>query len=211
MHLSLEQLQNNWAALGYAEQLGLRPTIHLDINFNVGDLFDADTNASASLRAFLKLARQWIERRGERTAYIYVLENRYCGIGQSGVHAHVLIHVPCHLREDFHRLKRSWARNREVGLTWKPGLFGPKGKSRPPIRSLAGVKGKLQYMSKDLNPAAFTIQVDGTPLFKAGGRVHLDNRGKPSNAPIYGLKTGVSRNINAKARASYRPTQSSRF
>ncbi len=72
------------------------------------------------------------------------------------------------------------------------------------MRTLEQAKNKLLYMSKDLDPAAFAIQVNGIPLFEAGGRVHLDNRDKPSNQPIYGLKTGVSRNINAKARASYR-------
>lgn len=204
MHITLAQLKNNWAAVGHAEQLGLRPSVHLDINFSVGGLFDPDQRASGSLRAFLKLARQWIERRGGQTAYIYALENRYSGIGETGVHAHVLIHVPDNLREDFHRRKRVWARNPEVGMVWRPGLFGPKGKPRKPIPTLRGVTGKLKYMSKDLDPAAFAIMVDGVLLFEAGGRVHLDNRGKPSNAPIYGLKTGVSRNINVTARRSYR-------
>ncbi len=205
MTLALAQLENNWAALGHAEQLGLRPNITLDINFGAGGLFDPDRNASTSLRAFLKLARQWIERRGGRTAYIYVFENRYSGVGETGVHAHVLIHVPDSLRERFHSQKRVWARNPEVGMTWKPGLFGPKGKRRKPITSSEGAKNKLRYMSKDLDPAAFAITVDEIPLFEAGGRVHLDDRGKPSNAPVYGLKTGVSRNINAKARSTYRP------
>jgi hypothetical protein len=206
-HLTLRQLENNWRALGHAEQLGLRPNVTLDINFGVGGLFDPDRQAGASLRAFLKLARQWIERRGGRTAYIYVLENRYSGIGETGVHAHVLIHVPDNLRENFHSQKRVWASNPEVGMAWRPGLFGPKGRKRRPITSLEGAKNKLLYMSKDLDPAAFAIQVDGIPLFEAGGRVHLDNRDKPSNQPIYGLKTGVSRNINSTACASHRQPQ----
>jgi hypothetical protein len=75
------------------------------------------------------------------------------------------------------------------------------------MRTLEQAKNKLLYMSKDLDPAAFAIQVDGKPLFEAGGRVHLDNRDKPSNQPIYGLKTGVSRNINDAAQASYRHHQ----
>lgn len=201
-HLTLGQVKNNWAALGHAERLGLRPNVHLDISFRVGGLDDPDRTASASLRAFLKLARQWIERRGGQTAYIYTLENRYSGIAETGIHAHVLIHVPDALREDFHRQKRIWASNPLVGMSWKPGLFGPKGEKRPPIPTLEGVKGKLRYMSKDLEPRHW-------PIFKACPRFHipghppsLDNRGKPSNAPVYGLKTGVSRNINAKARSA---------
>lgn len=202
-HLSLGQVENNWAALGCAERLGLRPNVHLDISFRVGGLDDPDRNASVSLRAFLKLARQWIERRGGQTAYIYVLENRYSGVGETGVHAHVLIHVPDALRKDFHRQKRIWASNPLVGMAWKPGLFGPKGKSRPPIPSLEGAKGKLRYMSKDIDPRHMPV-FEACPRFHIPGHpASLDNRDKPSNAPVYGLKTGVSRNINAMARSSY--------
>lgn len=201
MSQTAEQAQNNWAALGHAERLGLRPNIALDINFGVGGLMDPDRNASSSLRAFLKLARQWIERRGGRTAYIYALENRYSGIGETGVHAHILIHVPDDLREDFHSQKRIWARNPEVGMTWRPGLFGPKGKSRKPIPSQRGVMGKLAYMTKDASPA-FLAAFE--PFINAStGKPWLHDSDKPSNAPIYGKKAGVSRNIDAGARAAY--------
>ncbi len=209
MHLSLEQLENNWAALGHAERLGLRPNVTLDINFSVGGLFDPDQNARASLRAFLKLARQWVERRGGRTAYIYVLENRYTGVGETGVHAHVLIHVPDNLREEFHSQKRIWARNPEVGMTWRSGLFGPKGKRRLPIPTLEQAKNKLRYMCKDAHPKALAIF---EPFINPStGKPHLHNSGKPSNAPIYGLKAGVSRNLNVAARASYRHRQVEAF
>ncbi len=67
-------------------------------------------------------------------------------------------------------------------------------------RSLDGQKGKLAYMSKDLNPqywpifAAFIRQSTGKPV--------LHDSDKPSNLPTYGKKTGISRNIDAKARAA---------
>ncbi len=197
MTLSLEQVANNWAALGHAERLGLRPNASLDIHFHRGALDDPARNAGASLQAFLKSARQWIERKGGATAIIWTMENRL-GVGSEGVHAHVLMHVPDSLMTRWHQLRRRWTRKARLEAT-KAGVV-----NFTPLPTLEAAKGKLRYMSKDLDPAAFAIQVNGIPLFEAGERVHLDDRDKPSNAPVYGLKTGVSRNINAKARASYR-------
>jgi len=190
LHLSLEQLENNWAALGHAQRLGLRPNVALDIHFHRGGLDEPNRNAGASLKAFLKSSRQWIERKGGQTAVIWNLENRL-GVGSEGIHAHILLHVPPDLMTRWHQLRRTWAR--KAGLdAGKAGVVHFEH-----LPSLKHAAGKLKYMSKDIHP-------DALPIFEAGGRVHLDNRGKPSNAPVYGLKTGVSRNINAKARASYR-------
>jgi hypothetical protein len=193
MTLSLQQVTNNWAALGHANQLGLRPNASLDIHFHRGNLDDPIRNASASLKAYLKSARQWIERRGGETAILWTMENR-SGLGGEGVHAHVLMHVPVRLLTRWHQLRRTWARKAGLEVA-KAGVI-----NFTPLPTLEATKGKLRYMSKDIHP-------DALPIFEAGGRVHLDNRNKPSNAPIYGLKTGVSRNINAKARASYRSYQ----
>ncbi len=190
MTLSLTQISNNWASLGHAERLGLRPNTSLDIHFHRGGLDDPLRNAGASLKAFLKSARQWIERRGGRTAIIWNLENR-SGVGSDGVHAHVLMHVPDDLLVRWHQLKRTWGRKAGLEVN-KRGVI-----NFTPLPTLEAAKGKLRYMSKDIQPSAL-------PIFEAGGRIHLDDRDKPSNQPIYGLKTGVSRNINAKARTLYR-------
>lgn len=195
-HLSLAQVTNNWAALGHAERLGLLPNTSLDIHFERAGLDDPSRNAGASLRAFLKSARQWIERKGGQTAIIWSLENR-AGFGGDGIHAHVLMHVPPELLTRWHQLRRRWAR--KAGM--EPNTAG--GINFTPLPTLANTKGKLRYMSKDIHP-------DALPIFEAGGRIHLDQsapRHLPSNAPVYGLKTGVSRNINAKARSSYRQLQ----
>ncbi len=193
IHLSLDQVEKNWAALGHAERLGLCPNASLDIHFHRGNLDDPIRNASASLKAYLKSARQWIERRGGETAILWTMENR-SGFGGEGVHAHVLMHVPLRLLTRWHQLRRTWARKAGLEAT-KAGVI-----NFTPLPTLEATKGKLRYMSKDIHP-------DALPIFIAGGRVHLDQNPPhhlPSNAPIYGLKTGVSRNINAKARASYR-------
>lgn len=192
-HLALTQLENNWAALGHAERLGLRPNASLDIHFDRAGLDDPSRNAGASLKAFLKSSRQWIERKGGQTAIIWVLENRV-GFGGDGIHAHVLLHVPPELLTRWHQLRRTWAR--KAGL--EPNKAG--GVNYTPLPTLENAKGKLRYMSKDIHP-------DALPIFEAGGRIHLDQsapRHLPSNAPVNGLKTGVSRNIGRKARSSYR-------
>lgn len=200
LHLSLAQVENNWAALGHAERLGLRPNVSLDIHFHRGGLSDPIRNAGASLQAFLKSARQWIERRGGQTAIIWAMENRV-GLGREGVHAHVLMHVPADLLTRWHQLRRRWAR--------KAGLEANKAGAInfSPVPTLEAAKGKLRYISKDIHP-------DALPIFQSAPRHHvegcpssLDDRDRPSNAPVYGLKTGVSRNIGPKARASYRHHQ----
>jgi hypothetical protein len=192
IHLSLEQVENNWAALGHSARLGIPPNASLDIHFHRGGLDDPIRNAGASLKAFLKSSRQWIERKGGETAIIWTMENR-SGVGSEGVHAHILMHVPVGLLTRWHQLRRRWARKAGLEVS-KAGVINFSA-----LPTLGSARGKLRYMCKDIHPEAL-------PIFIAGGRVHLDDRGKPSNAPIYGLKTGVSRNINAKARASYRPS-----
>uniref|UniRef100_UPI003CEAAE02 hypothetical protein n=1 Tax=Sphingomonas sp. LHG3443-2 TaxID=2804639 RepID=UPI003CEAAE02 len=191
---------NNWAALGHAERLGLRPNTSLDIHFHRAGLSDPLRNAGASLKAFLKSARQWIERKGGQTVIIWVLENR-AGFRGEGIHAHVLMHVPPELLNRWHQLRRTWAR--KAGM--EPNTAG--GTNFTALPTLANAKGKLRYMSKDLDPQHW-------PVFAACPRYHvdgcppsLDDRDKPSNAPIYGLKTGVSRNVGPKARSSYQQAQ----
>lgn len=191
LHLTLGQLENNWAAFGHAVALGLSPTDTFDIHFDRGDLPDPHNYARPCLQAFLKSARQWIERKGYQTAFLWTLENRGDGEGH-GIHAHVLFHVPPALATRFHQLKPRWARRAGLDMAVK-GVV-----NREPLPTVKAAKGKLQYMSKDLDPRHWALFQDH------GGRVHLDDRQKPSDQPIYGKKCGVSRNIDAKAREAYR-------
>lgn len=189
-HLTLRQVENNWFALGYAERLGLRPNASLDIHFERAGLDDPPRSAGASLKAFLKSSRQWIERKGGQTAVIWTMENR-AGVGGEGIHAHVLLHVPPELLTRWHQLRRRWARKAGMEPNKARGIHFTA------LPTLESAKGKLRYMSKDIHP-------DALPIFEAGGRIHLDNRDKPSNAPVLGKKTGVSRNIDVAARSSNR-------
>lgn len=203
LHLTLEQVENNWAALGHAEQLGLRPNASLDIHFHRAGLDDPPRNAGASLKAFLKSSRQWIERKGGQTAVIWTMENR-TGVGGEGIHAHVLLHVPADLLTRWHQLRRRWAR--KAGM--EPNKAG--GIHFTALPTLENAKGKLRYMSKDIRPVDLPIFYTLPCLRYPEGRKHLDQdppNHLPSNAPVYGLKTGVSRNISPKARSSYQQHQ----
>lgn len=192
-YLAIDQLENIWAAFGHSVRLGLLPNETLDIHFDRGELLDPQRWARPCLQAFLKSARQWIERKGYQTAYVWVLENRGDGDGH-GIHAHVLVHVPPALATRFHQLKARWARGAGLDMS-RGGVI-----KRKPVPTLKAAKGKLRYMSKDLDPRHW-------PMFQdSGGRIHLDNRDKPSDQPIYGKKCGVSRNIDAKARRSFQPS-----
>ena len=176
--------------LGHSIRLGLRMNETLDIHFDRGDLFDPNHRAGPCLQAFLKSARQWIERKGYQTAFIWVLENKGDG-GGYGIHAHVMIHVPDAVRTRFHQLKGRWARKAGLNMAIS-GVV-----KRKPLPSLKAAKGKLQYMSKDLDPRFWHLFRDSSD------RVHLDDRGKPSDQPIYCKKCGVSRNIDIKARLNH--------
>jgi len=190
-YLAIDSLENIWAAFGHSIRLGIRPNETLDIHFDRGDLMDPYRWARPCLRAFLKSARQWIERKGYQTSYVWILENRGDGNGH-GIHAHVLIHVPDAISVRFHQLKARWARKAGLDMA-VAGVI-----ERRTMPTIEAAKGKLKYMSKDLDPRYW-------PLFQDdGGRIHLDDRGKPSDQPIYGKKCGVSRNIDAKARQAFR-------
>lgn len=193
-YLTIEQLENIWAAFGQACKIGLQPNATFDIHFDKGELHDPLKNGLPCLKAFLKSARQWVERRGHKTSYIWTIENRGDGLGH-GVHAHVIMHVPPELNRRFHELRRGWASRAELNMI-RSGVV-----NYDPLRTFKSAKGKLQYMSKDLDPRWWALFEDVT------GRVHLDDRGKPSDQPVMSKKCGVSRNIDAKARNAFQAKQ----
>lgn len=189
LHLTLDQVENRFAAFGHAIRIGLCPNASLDLHFDVANVIDPNTNGRLALMAFLKLARQWVERKGHQTAYIWSLENRGDGDGY-GLHAHIAIHVPQALAKDFKRLMRqSWGKRAGMDIRTRRAL---RYTAMPTPRA---AKGKVQYISKDLDPRHWEIFTDAT------GRVHLHDKGKPSDQPVFGKKCGVSRNIDRAARA----------
>lgn len=193
LHLTLAQVENMAAALGFADRIGLRPNLAIDIHFDKGGLDDPLSNAGRALRAFKHSIRQCVERRGGRFACIWVMENRAGRGGDVGIHAHLLVHIPPHLLDRFDRHRATWAL--KAGFRDDDKVILAK-----PVRTLRGAAGKLKYICKDLDPEHW-------PIFNINGKPVLDDRGKPSDQPVYGQKCGVSRNIDAKARDAHRLQQ----
>lgn len=189
-YISIEQLGNVWAGFGHSTRIGLRPNATFDIHFDKGGLHDPLRHGLPCLKAFLKSSRQWVERKGHQTCCIWAMENRGDGLGY-GVHAHVIMHIPPTLNRRFHELRKGWQARAGLNVT-RSGVVNYE-----PLPTFTSAKGKLKYMSKDLDPRWWSLFKDIT------GRVHLDDRGKPSDQPILGKKCGVSRNIDARARGSY--------
>lgn len=194
-YLSIEQLENIWAGFGHACRIGLRPNGTFDIHFDKGDLHDPLRHGLPCLKAFLKSARQWIERKGHQTCCVWTIENRGDGLGH-GVHAHIVMHIPPPLKRRFHELRKGWQARAGLNVM-RSGVVNYE-----PLPTFKSAKGKLKYMSKDLDPRWWSLFEDIT------GRVHLDDRGKPSDQTILGKKCGVSRNIDARARDIYLPAAS---
>jgi hypothetical protein len=193
------------AALTFAGVIGLEPNRTIDIHFNQGGLDLDHHRPQEALGKFLKLAREWIACRGGNTSYLWVLENRrHSGNPfdqndremRMGVHAHILMHVPENLVGRFAQLQRGW-------LT-KAGMSGNNArtiKGRKLINRNS-VRGKFLYILKDLRPKEM-LGFEPWPVEDGQQPVILDNRGKPSDLPIYGQKAGTSRNIGMAARGKH--------
>ena len=86
--LSLVQATNIIAATNYAAAIGLPFNRFLTIHWEQAGI--ADNQVAWATGRFLKLANDWLRKRGGRIAWVWVREN---GDGK-GSHVHILIHLP---------------------------------------------------------------------------------------------------------------------
>lgn len=180
-------------AAGHAKIIG-RPlnrfiTIHLDL----GDL---NGRAQIAVSGFLRRAGQWLGDRSVPATYLWVLEHA----AGTGLHVHILIHVPPTLIMPF-SLKARHAWLKLSGLTPVANVieserFGPRGFDQAKAsardrdsyqRQLTGV---MRYHLKNLDP--------DSPLAATLG---IDTE---SSTAIYGKRCGWSQNIGATARQRWR-------
>lgn len=198
MRIATDQFSALWAGLGHAERLGLRPNWTLDIHYGRGELADPYLYWSESLQCFLRLIRDWVRSHGERTAYLYATEHRM-GVGATGIHTHLLIHVPPRLSNRFGQLIRKWGR--AAGLVMKqPSKVMNPHKIGGGVPTLKAAAGKLRYLCKDLESEGLELMA---PFKRLNGKPQIHDCGAPSNGGVLGKKVGVSRNIDAKARRDY--------
>lgn len=162
-----------------------------------------DTHGQPQLGKFLKLAGQWLGDRGVPATYIWVMEK---GMG-TGLHVHMLIHVPAILRKDFsYRARYQWPKLAKIeplkGVIYtsppteaKATRLGdtPSGQSY-----LNQLRGALRYMLKAIDKEA---QSRIAPLL--GTTAELLKVRPQYSSPLYGRRCSRSENIGAAARARY--------
>jgi len=158
---------------------------HTTVHFDAAGIADP----VAALRAYMKLARDWLGTWGAPFAYIWVREAG----GGKGEHAHILMHVPPRLIAQFARRERGW--RKRIGAKPARGAFHstPIGRSyrhaemeiqygQTYADALAGMIG---YLVKGADPRA--VQSVGLTRVEPGGK-------------LWGKRCGTSENIGRSAR-----------
>jgi hypothetical protein len=80
-----------------------------------------DNRAAAATGAFIKLASQFLQKRGEPFAYAWIRENDD-GDGCKGSHVHILAHVRPDAAAAFVRMQRRWL-ERVTGNPYRAGVI----------------------------------------------------------------------------------------
>jgi hypothetical protein len=119
LFLSERAIINAINGCGLAEMTG-RPfnhmvTIHLDGGGVKGPV-------QPVVGHYLRMAGQWLTRRGTTPTYLWVLEHAIDDLDEDkGLHVHALVHVPKDIASDFRKLARDrWARL--AGIELKRGI-----------------------------------------------------------------------------------------
>lgn len=87
--ITKKQYERNFRAIALANCLGMVLNTKIDITWQTVGV-ESDITVAARQRAFLDWLRRWLERRGAKAAWMWVLE-----VGSTrGLHSHILVHVP---------------------------------------------------------------------------------------------------------------------
>jgi len=189
------------AAAAHAKKIGCPLNRFISVHLDRGDL---DDRAQIAVGGFLRRAGQWLGDRDIPATYLWVLEH----VAGTGLHVHILIHVPPTIQKDFgFRARHAWLKL--SGLTPSANVIrsehvGPRGFDQATAskrdkasydRQLAGV---LRYHLKNIDPAAPMPGLDDTT---AAAALRIDPE---SSTAIYGKRCGWSQNIGATARQRWR-------
>lgn len=181
--LSQHDAEKLIAAARFAWQIGLPLNQHITIHWEQAGVPDHEAGAATS--RFLRLASQWIAKRGGRFAYAWVREN---GAGK-GSHLHVLAHVPPGL--SLGPMQRGWLR-KITGRTYVPGTIMTKRVGG--TRSAAETTPDL-YLSNLAIVVGYQLKGVSAALAAKLGLVPLQQHGR-----IIGKRAGTSENLGARAR-----------
>lgn len=198
----------------FAEKIG-RPLNHAAaIHFDKGE---AVGRAQDIVGHYLRMAGQWLDDRGEKSTYIWVLEHAR-NDPEKGLHVHMLFYVPKNLAAQFRNLAHGrWARL--AGINPVPDAvhiqpvggrgqryYYPEHADTPAARErrTGSIKGAIRYLLEAQDPAApgQIISADGaTP---ASALLKIKTK---ANEIIYGRRLSISNNIRATARQRWQESR----
>ena len=185
--LTLSKAQATIAAAYQATKIGLPFNRFVTIHFERAGMADAE--AATATGDMMKLATDWMRKRGYEIAYAWVREND-TGDGSKGSHVHILYHCPEALPIGRNRMWQKWIcnvsdrpyraktirRSRAIGPTLNSYL------NNPPAY-LQNLDRVLAYVVKGVSPAdAITL---GLPEQEAGGRIMGKRAGQSQNLARY--------------------------
>ena len=172
----------------HAIRIGLPLNRFITIDWELAGVSDSQK----ALAAFLKLLRDWLERAGHSTAYLWVQE---CG-EVIGIHSHILVHVPPALIKRLGQLQRGWLKR--IGVVSRKGVVRSK-----PI----GYTSDAPLAADDVTQASYrqNLEVLIDYVLKAADRkarntLGLGRNRLPKYSLVTGKRAGTSRNIGIKAR-----------
>jgi hypothetical protein len=182
----LSEVRNIMAAAVFTAQEHRPLNRHTTIHFKAAGLADP----VAALRAYMKLARDWLRTQGAPFAYLWVRE-----AGElKGDHAHILMHVPARMVRQFARRERGW--RKRIGAKPTLGAFRSTAIGRSYRHAEAGIQfgekyedalaGIVGYLVKGAEPRA--VKALRLSRVAAGGE-------------LWGKRSGMSENIGRGARA----------
>lgn len=187
--ITLAQATGLREAAVFAVRIGLSLNRHITIHWAMAGV--GDDRAAAATARFLKLASDWLDKRGHRFAWVWVRENG----ARKRSHVHILAHVPAGL--GFGRMQRRWLRQ-VTGAPYRAKTIRTKriagranAATAAPAAYWQNLGNCVEYLLKGVSPE--TAQALGLERVKPGGR-------------ITGKRVSWSQNIGAAARAKF-PTR----
>lgn len=205
-HLKEAQIIAAIAAAVHARTLNQPLNRFVTIHLEKGEL---PGRAQDAVGAYLKTAGKWLRVRGVTPTYLWWLEH---AVG-TGLHVHMLIHVPAELRDAFSiKARHAWLR--AAGLVPHAGVIrterveprgiGAAGPTRRQQQSYQNqLQGVLRYMGKSIDPDATSSLHRHLPLAeRPTAAVALGIRPEYCH-PIYGRRISVSENIGPTARKRF--------
>jgi hypothetical protein len=209
LHLTEQHAIGLIKAAVHARNIGQPLNRFITIHLERGDLDQRTHRAQDAIGRYLRLAGQWLTDRNVPITFVWVLEQ---AVG-TGLHAHILIHVPPALAKDFgYRARSRWLSL--CGIEPKQGVIrtervGPRGfelvtaTSKDRQSYLNQLQGVLRYMTKAIDPDARSTLLSQSSGASRPSTAELLGIEPEYCEPIFGRRCSRSQNIGETARTRY--------